>query len=160
MPSLPAPAMLSFSIPRPAVSLLPPVALSRVAFPLAGVLAAAVLAAPMGLRAQTLMDVTGATVIQGTLNNTSTSVPGSGSIQRAREASAAAEASLNQRSANMPGAGSGAPGAITPASGGSTRSAGPAVPGTTTARVNGKAVPVCSHGALCHGALLRAMGGG
>ena len=29
----------------------------------------------------------------------------------------------------------------------------------STTRVNGQSVPTCSHGGLCHGALLRQMGG-
>ncbi|MFQ6538763.1 MULTISPECIES: hypothetical protein [Aphanothece] len=115
------------------------------------------LAPAQAVRAQTLMDVTGATVIQGTLNNSSTAVPGSGSIERARAASAAAEASLNNRSTGVSPAGDQAIPTPPPAPRGATGGA-PAAP-PSRARVNGVAVPTCSHGGLCHGALLRAMGG-
>jgi hypothetical protein len=117
----------------------------------------ALLGTPQAVRAQTMMDVTGATAIQGTLNNTSLSVPGSGSIQRARATSAAAEASLNDRSRGVSAAGG--QGSPTPPPPGGATVGSPAAPPTSRTRVNGVAVPTCSHGGLCHGALLRAMGG-
>ena len=108
MPFRPQPAMLMTSIHRPAVSLLLCEAQPRTPWVWAGLVMATIVALPQTAQAQTLMDVTGATAIQGTLNNINL-VPASGTIQKARDASAAAEASLNQRSSGLPAPGGSLP---------------------------------------------------
>ena len=116
-------------------------------------------ASPQQSLAQTMMDVTGATAIQGTLNNIKTTVPGAGSITKAKENSAAARSALNERSGTLNTTTAGSRAGITPPNSASPAPTQQASRSTTGARINGRSVPTCSHGALCHGALLQAMGG-
>ena len=106
-------------------------------------------------QSQTLLDAAGATAVQGSLNGIG--VPGSGSIVRARQNAAAAQASLNGNTSGLPAptGGGGPGGAGSPAA---PAPVGDNGPGSAAARVNGQGIPICSHGSLCHGALLRAMG--
>jgi hypothetical protein len=123
--------------------------------------------------AQTLLDVMGAGAIQNTLQ----SLPAggaSGAIERSRSAVEQAGRSEQQRldllEQMVGGGGGGAlpaallaplmaplmemvrpPGTPGPAA------AGPRL--LSTAQVNGRLVPYCSHGGLCHGSLLRAVRG-
>ncbi|WP_043369094.1 hypothetical protein [Cyanobium sp. PCC 7001] len=116
------------------------------------------LLSPAAGRAQMLLDATGAAAMQGTVN--SISVPGSTAIlNRARETTSEIQNVQGGGAAPAqppPAAGSPAPAA--PAGAGTASSRGPQPPAQSTARVNGRSVPMCSHGGLCHGALLRAMG--
>lgn len=114
-------------------------------------------------QAQALAPMMGASAIQGTLQT----VPASaapGSLDRGRSAADQLRAANQQRSAAISAIGAGGPaagsGSATSASAGATGAPAPAGSGTTgisAARVNGQAIPICSHGGLCHGAVRRAM---
>ena len=133
---------------------------------LAGALLALAPAAP----AQTLLDVTGASAIQGTLNSTATPQYGStlkqvnNSLGKAQAAGsltmgASGLSPVGGASAGGPGGG-GQPGA---APSGSTQARdGAAAAGEATTEgpgtyVNGRYVAVCSHGGLCLGQLRQAL---
>ena len=129
-------------------------------------------AMPPPLRAQALAPTLGASAIQGRLQ----SIPASGaagSLERGRNARGQIEAvnqekqgaieSLSAPTASAPanGASNGSGPANAPAGTG-TSPANPQAPagGTRLARVNGRTIPTCSHGGLCHRALLQAIGAG
>jgi hypothetical protein len=104
-------------------------------------------------RAQGLAPMAGASAIQGTLQGTSTPAY-TGVLDRARN-------TINTATSNQ-AAGSGTAGAVGGApSGASAPSA--AAPNLASgapsgASINGKPIPVCSHGGLCQGAMMRAIG--
>ncbi|MEE4239411.1 MAG: hypothetical protein V2I51_22040, partial [Anderseniella sp.] len=138
----------------------------------ASLLAAALaLGAQAPTRAQTLLDVMGAGAIQNTLQ----SLPAggaSGVIEGSRSAvnqSSLAEQQRQQQLLRLSGGGGGgsaapAPGLMAPLiaplmqmllPGGLPGGGGEAQ--RASAQVNGRLVPYCSHGGLCHGALMRAL---
>ncbi len=118
-------------------------------------------------QAQTLLDVMGAAAIQNSLQ----SLPAggaSGVIERSRSTvDQATQAELLRLNLLQQLAGSGraqgAPATLrTPLvprvqAPGAAGTPGPAATPVITAQVNGQLVPYCSHGGLCHGALLRAV---
>lgn len=96
-------------------------------------------------RAQALAPMVGASAIQGTLQGTS--MPAyTGVLDRARTTVGGATGQPSNPPAS--GAGSGATNATKASS--SFSGSG--------ATVNGQPIPLCSHGGLCQGALMRAMG--
>ena len=106
-----------------------------------------------GSRAQGLAPMAGASAIQGTLQGTSTPAY-TGVLDRART-------TLNTATSNQAG-GSGTAGAAGASASGSSGAAA-AAPNLASgapsgASVNGKPIPVCSHGGLCQGAMMRAIG--
>lgn len=115
-------------------------------------------------QAQALAPMMGASAIQGSLQT----VPASaapGSLDRGRSAADQLRAANQQRSAAIGAIGGGGTAAgsgsgnTTPAPSASPSGA-PASSGTagmSPARVNGQAIPICSHGAPCHAAMRRAM---
>ncbi len=118
-------------------------------------------AQPPGLRAQALAPMLGASAVQGSLQT----IPASGaagSLERSRSASSQIQTANQgtqgaiesltppQASGAAPATGTSASPAPQPAPAGSTR----------LARVNGRTIPTCSHGGLCHRALLQAIGAG
>jgi hypothetical protein len=113
---------------------------------------------PAAGQAQMLLDATGAAAIQGTVN--SISVPGATAIlNKARENTAAIQNPQAGGGAPAePAAPTGTAAPAAPAAAGTASTRGPQPPAQSLARVNGRSVPMCSHGGLCHGALLRAMG--
>ncbi|SBO44657.1 hypothetical protein [Cyanobium sp. NIES-981] len=99
--------------------------------------------------AQMLLDPTAAASMQGSV--TSINVPGANAtLNKVRENTAAVR-SVDSADPSAP-----PPAPSSPAAG--PQPAAPQPPAQTPARVNGRSVPYCSHGGLCHGALLRAMG--
>ncbi len=143
-----------------------------------GLLMSAALALVSGFtpaaRAQTLLDVMGASAIQNSLQSLPAGA-GSAVIERSRttvDQASRAEQSRLDRLQQLGGSGSPPP---APSSDlmaplmaplmDMFRAVGlPGAPGaegrplSTTAKVNGQLVPYCSHGGLCHGALMRAVG--
>jgi hypothetical protein len=130
--------------------------------------AALVLGAQAPAQAQTLLDVMGAGAIQNTLQ----SLPAggaSGVIERSRSAvdqSSLAEQQRQQLLLQLSGGGGGgssapAAGLMAPLMNMFMPGAFPGAPGAAdqpaSAQVNGRLVPYCSHGGLCHGALMRAV---
>ena len=130
--------------------------------------AALVLGAQAPAQAQTLLDVMGAGAIQNTLQ----SLPAggaSGVIERSRSAvdqSSLAEQQRQQLLLQLSGGGGGgssspAAGLMAPLMNMFMPGAFPGAPGAadqpTSAQVNGRLVPYCSHGGLCHGALMQAV---
>ncbi len=120
---------------------------------------AALVLAPTAARAQGLAPMAGASAIQGTLQGTSTPAY-TGVLDRART-------TLNGASnpPTNPGGNSGtAPAAPTasapqlPATPAASTGANLAGQAPSGASVNGRPIPLCSHGGLCQGALMRAMG--
>jgi hypothetical protein len=122
-------------------------------------------------RAQTLLDVMGAGAIQNTLQ----SLPAggaSGVIERSRstvQQSSLAEQQRQQLLQQLSGGGGGGGGAagsaaalMAPLMNMFMPGAFPGAPGNAgqpaRAQVNGRLVPYCSHGGLCHGALMQAVG--
>ncbi|MEX1316217.1 MAG: hypothetical protein AB1Z22_03690 [Synechococcaceae cyanobacterium] len=135
---------------------------------LGAVLAVATLSSGTAL-AQTLLDVMGAGAIQNSLQ----SLPAggaSGVIERSRSTVDQSAQAEQQRLDLLQQAG-GSGGALTApaalmaplmdmfrAMGFSGPAGSAANPARVPAQVNGQLVPYCSHGGLCHGALLRAIG--
>ncbi|WP_254980491.1 hypothetical protein [Cyanobium sp. ATX 6A2] len=124
---------------------------------------------PAPAQAQTLLDVMGAGAIQNTLQ-TLPAGGASGVIERSRSAvdqSSLAEQQRQQLLQQLSGGGgaAGAPaGLMAPLMNMFMPGAFPGAPGggaqrTSTAQVNGRLVPYCSHGGLCHGNLMRALRG-
>jgi hypothetical protein len=110
---------------------------------------------PAAGQAQMLLDATGAAAMQGTVN--STTVPGAtGTLNMVRDKTSAVQSVEGGGASTAPPAASAAPPAAP--GGAAPPSGGAPAPARSTARVNGRSVPICSHGGLCHGALLRAMG--
>ncbi|WP_411870843.1 hypothetical protein [Vulcanococcus limneticus] len=107
-------------------------------------LAGALLAMGPAARAQTLLDATGASAIQGTLNSTATPQYG-GTLQQVRNSLGKAESQGSQGIS---------PNNLNPSGGSSPGGSASTGPGTY---VNGHLVAVCSHGGLCLGQLRRAM---
>ena len=103
-------------------------------------------------QAQGLAGMAGASATQGTLQGASMPTY-SGALNRARNTMAGA----NTGSAPNPEAGQ-ANGAAAPTGGNPAASPGPSGSTPSGASVNGKPIPLCSHGGLCQGALMRAMG--
>ena len=92
----------------------------------------------------------GASAIQGTLQGTS--MPAyTGVLDKARN-------TVNTATTQQAAAGSGSsPGpSSTPLAGSSAQNMASGAP--SGASVNGQAIPLCSHGGLCQGALMRAIG--
>ena len=115
----------------------------------AALVAAVVLPAGNAL-AQGLAPMVGASAIQGTLQGTS--MPAyTGVLDKARN-------TVNTATTQQAAAGSGSsPGpSSTPIAGSSDQNMASGAPGG--AYVNGQAIPLCSHGGLCQGALMRAIG--
>lgn len=129
----------------------------------ATLLAGALLALGPAAQAQTLLDVTGASAIQGTLNSTATPQYGS-TLQQVKSSLGKAQNQGSQAmgpggftpsggsSAGAPGGGS--PEGSSPARDGAAGGPASAGPGTY---VNGHYVALCSHGGLCLGQLERAL---
>ncbi len=129
-------------------------------------------AMPPPLRAQALAPMVGASAIQGSLQ----SIPASGaagSLERGRNARGQIEAVNQEKQGAIESLSAPAPsGPANGASNGSGTANGPAGAGrspaspqapagsTRLARVNGRTIPTCSHGGLCHRALLQAIGAG
>jgi hypothetical protein len=110
-------------------------------------------------QAQALAPMMGASAIQGTLQT----VPASaapGSLDRGRSAAEQLRAANQQRTAAISaiggsGSGAGNDSATSAPSRAGTPSS--ATAGMSSARVNGQAIPICTHGAPCHAAIRRAM---
>lgn len=114
------------------------------------------LCGPSTALSQGLAGSAGAAAMQGNLNTVG--VPGAQStLRRARENSAALQALNGSASGDMAPPPAGAPPPPPPTSGATPERAA-APPELRGARINGRLVPYCSHGALCHGAMLRALG--
>lgn len=125
---------------------------------------------PAPAQAQTLLDVMGAGAIQNTLQ-TLPAGGASGVIERSRSAvdqSSLAEQQRQQLLQQLSGGGGGGGGSATQAAGLMAPlmnmfmpGAFPGAPGAAdqpaSAQVNGRLVPYCSHGGLCHGALMQAV---
>jgi hypothetical protein len=114
----------------------------------AALVAAVVLSAGNAL-AQGLAPMVGASAIQGTLQGTS--MPAyTGALDKARN-------TVNTATTQQAAAGSGSnPGPSSAPLGSSTQNM--ASGASSSASVNGQAIPLCSHGGLCQGALMRAIG--
>jgi hypothetical protein len=100
--------------------------------------------------AQGLAPMVGASAIQGTLQGTS--MPAyTGVLDKARN-------TVNTSTTQQAAAGSGSsPGpSSAPLAGGSAQNMPSGAP--SGASVNGQAIPLCSHGGLCQGAVMRAIG--
>jgi hypothetical protein len=113
-------------------------------------LVAAVLLPTSDALAQGLAPVVGASATQGTLQGTS--MPASpGVLDKARD-------TVNTAATQQAAAGSGSsPGpSSAPIAGSSAEKIASRAP--SGASVNGQAIPLCSHGGLCQGALMRAIG--
>jgi hypothetical protein len=113
-------------------------------------LVAAVVLANGNALAQGLAPMVGATAIQGTLQGTS--MPAyTGVLDKARN-------TVNTATTQQAAAGSGSsPGpSSAPIAGSSAANIASGAP--SGASVNGQAIPLCSHGGLCQGALMRAIG--
>ena len=111
----------------------------------------AALCTPSAALSQGLAGSAGAAAIQGSLNTVP--VPGAQTtVNQVQQNRAAFNALNGAASGDMvpPPEPAPAPAASAPAA-----AAPPVVSG---ARINGRLVPYCSHGALCHGAMLRALG--
>ena len=123
------------------------------------------------LRAQALAPTLGASAIQGSLQ----SIPASGaagSLEQGRNARGQIEAvnqekqgaieSLSAPTASTPANGASGSGPANAPAGAGRSPGSPQAPagGTRLARVNGRTIPTCSHGGLCHHALLQAIGAG
>lgn len=123
---------------------------------------------PAGLRAQALAPMLGTSAIQSSLQ-TAPASGAAGSLERSRSASSQIQAA-NQATQGAidtltvpQSSGSGSGGAAPAAATGQGTSAAPqpAPAGSSRlARVNGRTIPTCSHGGLCHRALLQAIGAG
>ncbi|MGL6134190.1 MAG: hypothetical protein ACRC1L_08400 [Prochlorococcaceae cyanobacterium] len=120
---------------------------------------------PAPAQAQTLLDVMGAGAIQNTLQ-TLPAGGASGVIERSRSAvdqSSLAEQQRQQLLQQLSGGGSAtqAAGLMAPLMNMFMPGAFPGAPGAAdqpaSAQVNGRLVPYCSHGGLCHGALMQAV---
>lgn len=112
-------------------------------------LLAALLYTPTAALSQGLAGRDGAAAIQGRLNT----VPAPGAqtnVNRVQQDRAAFNALNGAASGDMV-----PPPEPAPAASALAAAAAPVVSG---ARINGRLVPYCSHGALCHGAMLRALG--
>lgn len=103
-------------------------------------------------RAQGLAPMVGASAIQGTLQGTATPAY-TGVLDKARTTVGSATAQTG--TSPSPGSGTGPAAAPTGPTGASSNLASSAPSG---ASVNGQPIPLCSHGGLCQGALMRAMG--
>jgi len=114
----------------------------------AALVAAVVLPAGNAL-AQGLAPMVGASAIQGTLQGTS--MPAyTGALDKARN-------TVNIATTQQAAAGSGSnPGPSSAPLGSSTQNM--ATGASSGASVNGQAIPLCSHGGLCQGAVMRAIG--
>jgi len=114
----------------------------------AALVAAVVLPAGNAL-AQGLAPMVGASAIQGTLQGTS--MPAyTGALDKARN-------TVNTATTQQAAAGSGSnPGPSSAPLGSSTQNM--ASGSSSGASVNGQAIPLCSHGGLCQGAVMRAIG--
>jgi hypothetical protein len=114
----------------------------------AALVAAVVLPAGNAL-AQGLAPMVGASAIQGTLQGTS--MPAyTGALDKARN-------TINTATTQQAAAGSGSnPGPSSAPLGSSTQNMASGSP--SGASVNGQAIPLCSHGGLCQGAVMRAIG--
>lgn len=129
----------------------------------ATLLAGALLALGPAAQAQTLLDVTGASAIQGTLNSTATPQYGS-TLQQVKNSLGKAQSQGSQAmgpsgfspsgGSSAGGLGGGSPEGSSPARDSSAGGAPSAGPGTY---VNGHYVALCSHGGLCLGQLGRAL---
>ena len=110
-----------------------------------------------GAHAQSMVEVMGTSAIQGSLSGSS--VPSlSGARDRARQTVTVNNESGGTKSLTPAGQVSGGdrPAAPTQIRQGAVFRINTE---SSTTRVNGQGVPTCSHGGLCHGALLRQMGG-
>lgn len=119
-------------------------------------------------RAQALAPMVGASAIQGTLQT----IPASGaagSLERGRSVTGQMNAANQQRQDAINGLNGNPPAATVTLSGpdgaapsGTSPTAAPSAPAagnnSRLARVNGRSIPTCSHGGLCHRALLQAIG--
>ena len=114
----------------------------------AALVAAVVLPAGNAL-AQGLAPMVGASAIQGTLQGTS--MPAyTGALDKARN-------TVNTATTQQAAAGSGSnPGPSSAPLGSSTQNISTGA--SSGASVNGQAIPLCSHGGLCQGAVMRAIG--
>lgn len=111
----------------------------------------AALCSPTAAQSQGLAGSAGAAAIQGSLN--SVPVPGAQStLNRVQRNRAAFNALNGSASGDM------VPPPEPPPAPATAASAPAAAPVVSGARINGRLVPYCSHGALCHGAMLRALG--
>ncbi len=116
-----------------------------------GLFLLAALCTPTAALSQGLAGSAAAAAIQGSLSTVP--VPGAQTtVNRVQPKRAAFHALNGAASGDMvpPTEPAPAPAASTPAAA--------AVPVVSGARINGRLVPYCSHGALCHGAMLRALG--
>ena len=113
----------------------------------------AALCAPTAALSQGLAGSAGAAAIQGSLNTVP--VPGAQTtVNRVQQNMAAFNALNGAASGDMVPPPEPAP---APAPAANAQAPAPA-PVPSGARINGRLVPYCSHGALCHGAMLRALG--
>ncbi len=113
----------------------------------------AALCSPTAAQSQGLAGSAGAAAIQGSLNTVP--VPGAQStLNRVQRNRAAFNALNGSASGDMVPPPEPPPAPATAAS----APAAAAAPAVSGARINGRLVPYCSHGALCHGAMLRAVG--
>ncbi len=114
-----------------------------------GLFLLAALCTPTAALSQGLAGSAAAAAIQGSLNTVP--VPGAQTtVNRVQPKRAAFNARNGAASGDMVPPPEPAPAASAPAAA--------AVPVVSGARINGRLVPYCSHGALCHGAMLRALG--
>ena len=114
-------------------------------------LIAAVLLPAGNALAQGLATMVGASAIQGTLQGTS--MPAyTGVLDKARN-TVSTTATTQQAAA---GSGSSPAPSSAPLAGSSAQNMASGAP--SGASVNGQAIPLCSHGGLCQGALMRAIG--
>ena len=117
----------------------------------------AMLAGSGGAHAQSMVEVMGTSAIQGSLSGAG--VPSlTGARDRARQTVTVINESGGTKSLTpaVQGSPSWSPAVRAPIRSGSVVRVNPAA---SAIRVNGQSVPSCSHGGLCHGALLRQMGG-
>jgi len=120
-------------------------------------LGAALLLAATASRAQGLVPMAGASAIQGGLQGTATPAY-TGELDRARTTLNGASTPPAGPGGNGGTASPAAAAAQSPGSSAASSGANLAGQAPSGASVNGRPIPLCSHGGLCQGALMRAMG--